>query len=100
MRPHNGAVEHRIFVVGIGGEMLEDLLPDPGFGPPSEPAMGILPVAQALRQIAPRDAGAVAIEHRLDEATIVLSGRANRGLSRCPRVINMWYRGFRRPSIG
>jgi len=55
--------------------MLEDLLPDPGFGPPSEPAMGILPVAQALRQIAPRDAGAVAIEHRLDEATIVLSGR-------------------------
>src|SRR5271169_6049433 len=23
-----------------------------------------------------------------------------RGLSRCPRVINMWYRGFRRPSIG
>src|SRR5271155_312680 len=61
----------------FGGEMLEDLLPDPGFGPPSEPAMGILPVAQALRQIAPRDAGAVAIEHRLDEATIVLSGRAN-----------------------
>src|SRR5271169_6640494 len=77
MRPHDGAVEHRIFVVGIGGQMLEDLLPDPGFGPPSEPAMGILPVAQALRQIAPRDAGAVAIEHRLDEATIVLSGRAN-----------------------
>src|SRR5271167_522017 len=77
MRPHNGAVEHRIFVVGIGGQMLEDLLPDPGFGPPSEPAMGILPVAQALRQITPRDAGAVAIEHCFDEATIVLSGRAN-----------------------
>ena len=77
MRPHDGAVEHRIFVVGIGGEMLEELLPDPGFGPPTEPAMGILPVAEARRQIAPRDASAVAIEHCFDESTIVLSGRAN-----------------------
>jgi hypothetical protein len=57
--------------------MLEDLLPDPGFGPPTEPVMGILPVAEALRQIAPWDAGPVAIEHSLDESTIVLSGRAN-----------------------
>jgi hypothetical protein len=35
-------------------------------------------VAQALRQIAPGDAGAVTIENRLDETPIVLRGHANR----------------------
>jgi hypothetical protein len=36
MGAHNGAVDHRVFVVGIGREMLENPLPDAGFGPPAE----------------------------------------------------------------
>jgi hypothetical protein len=70
---HDGAVDHRVFVVGIGGQMLEDLLPHPAFGPTAEPAMGVLPIAPSLRQIAPWGAGAVAVEHRLDESPIILS---------------------------
>jgi len=50
MRPPDSAVEHRIFVVGIGGEMLEDFLPDPGFGSPTEPAMGN-PVARSAGEL-------------------------------------------------
>jgi hypothetical protein len=75
--PDDGAVDHRVFVVGIGGQMLEDLLPDPALGPAAEPAMGVLPIAESLRQIAPRDAGAVAIENRFDESTIVLGSGAD-----------------------
>jgi hypothetical protein len=77
MRADYGAVDHRVFVVGVGGEMVEDLLPDPALGPAAEPTMGILPIAEALRQIAPWDAGAVTIEHRFDEAAIVLGSGAD-----------------------
>jgi hypothetical protein len=77
MRTHNGAVEHRVFVVGIGRQMLEDPLPDPGFGPPAEPPVHVFPVAETLRQIAPRDAGAIAIQDRLDEQAVVRRGHAD-----------------------
>src|SRR5215472_7383107 len=57
--------------------MLEDYLPDSALGPAAEPSMGILPIAESLRQIAPRDAGTIPIEHCFDEATIVLGGGAD-----------------------
>ena len=34
----------------------------------------VLPVAKPLRQIAPRNSGAVAVEHRFDESAIVVRG--------------------------
>src|SRR5215472_10740452 len=77
VRPNDRAVDHRIFVIGVGGQMLEDFLPDAGLAPAAEPLMGILPVAQSLRQITPGDAGAVAIEHRLYESTVVFGSHAD-----------------------
>jgi hypothetical protein len=77
MRPNDRAVDHRILVIGIGRQMLEDLLPDAGLSPAAEPLVGILPVAEALRQIAPGDPGSVAIEHRLDESTVVFGRHAD-----------------------
>jgi hypothetical protein len=71
MGTHNGAVDHRIFIVGVSGKMQEDLLPDTRFGPTAEALMHVLPVTEALRQIAPRHAGAVAVQHRLDEQPVV-----------------------------
>jgi len=41
------------------------------FGPPAEALMHILPMAEAHRQVAPRDAGAITIQHRLDEPPVV-----------------------------
>ena len=55
MSPHDGAVDHRVFVIAIGCQVRKDALPYAGFGPPAEPPVRILPVAEALRQIAPGD---------------------------------------------
>src|SRR6516162_2709186 len=77
MGAHAGAVNHRIFVVGLGGQMLEEALPHPFTGPAAELPVRVLPVAKPFRQIAPRNAGAVAVEHRFDESAIVVGGDAD-----------------------
>jgi len=74
MSPHDGAVDHRVFVIAIGCQVLKDALPYAGFGPAAEPPMRILPVAKALRQVAPWDPRTVPVQHRLDKATIVPGG--------------------------
>jgi hypothetical protein len=71
MSAHDSAVDHRIFVVRVGGEMLKNPLPDSGFRPPAEPPMHVLPVAEARRQVTPRTASAVTIENRLHENAVV-----------------------------
>ena len=53
VRPHDGAVNHRIFVVGVGGEVLEEALPHSFLGPTGDPLVGVLPIAKPLRQVAP-----------------------------------------------
>ena len=72
MGPHDGAVEHRVFVVGIAGKVFEQQLPHPVFGPAAVAAMGVLPVAESLRQVAPGNSGAIAIEHGFDKSPVVL----------------------------
>ena len=71
MGTHNGAVNHCTFIVGVSGEVLEDLLPDTRFGPSAEARMHVLPIAEALRQITLRHTGAITIQHRLDEQSVV-----------------------------
>ena len=71
MGAHDGAVEHRVFVVSIPCEMLENPLPDPRPGPAAEPPMHILPITEPLGQIAPGDAGTVAVKNGLDEQPII-----------------------------
>ncbi len=72
MGAHNGAVDHRVFVVGVGCEMPEHPLPYPGLGPAAEAPMRVFPIAEAFGQVAPRDARAIPIEYRLDELPVVL----------------------------
>jgi hypothetical protein len=74
---HDGAVNHRIFVVGLGGQVLEETLPHPFIGPAAEALVRVLPVAKRFWQIAPRNSGALAVEHRFDEAAIVIGGDAD-----------------------
>src|SRR5215471_8368645 len=74
MSPHDGAVDHRIFVIAIGCQVLKDALPDTGFGPAAEPPVRILPVTKALRQVAPWYSRTVPVQHRLDKPAIVTAG--------------------------
>ena len=88
MGAHNGAVDHRIFVVGICGEMLKYPLPHPAFGPTTEPQMDLCPVTEPLRQIAPWHAGTITVEHRLDEQPIVRRGHPHRAFASRQQVFD------------
>jgi hypothetical protein len=77
MRPHDGRVDHRVFIVGIVCQGLEDPLPNAALGPAAEARVHRLPGAEPFRQVAPGYAGAIAVEHRFDEQPIVLGGRAD-----------------------
>ena len=64
-------------VVVISGKMLEQSLPNRSLGPMAEPPVGVFPVTQALRQVAPGNAGTVAVENRFDKAAVVVGGDAD-----------------------
>lgn len=81
MRAHDGAVDHGVFVVGIGREMLEDPLPNAGFGPAVVAAVHVLPVAEPLGQVAPGDACPVSVEHSFHEQAVIGRGDPNRAFS-------------------
>jgi hypothetical protein len=83
----NGAVDDGVFVVRISGGMHEDLLQHPARGPTAEPPVRVLPVAKPLRQIAPRNAGTIAIEHRFNESAVVLSVDADMRDPRGRRIL-------------
>src|SRR4029077_11307662 len=78
---HNGAVDHRIFVVGVCGEMLKHPLPDTAFGPTAEPSVDLCPLTEPLRQIAPWHPGTIAVQHRLNEQSIVRRGHPDRAFA-------------------
>jgi DNA transformation protein and related proteins len=71
MSLHDGAVDHRVLVIAIGCQVLKDALPYAGFGPAAEPPVRILPVAEALRQVAP---WCSPVQNRLDKPKIVTGG--------------------------
>jgi hypothetical protein len=71
---HNGAVDHGVFIVGIGRQNLEHLLPHAARGPAGKPRMNLDRIAEAFRQVSPRNAGAIAVKHRLDKQPVVLAG--------------------------
>src|SRR5580693_528605 len=71
MSTHDGRIDHRVFVVGVLGQILEDPLPDAGLGPAGKARMNRLPVSEALRQVPPRHAGPISVQNRLNKQTIV-----------------------------
>ena len=68
---HDGGVDHHVFVVVIAGQEPENPLENAALGPSVEALIDDLPVAKALGQIAPRDAGAKPEENGFDEQAIV-----------------------------
>jgi hypothetical protein len=70
---HDGGVNHHVFVVVIAGQEPENPLGNAALGPSVEVLIDNLPVAKALGQIAPRDAGAKPEENGFDEQAIITS---------------------------
>ena len=88
MGAHNGAVDHRILVVGVCGEILKHPLPYTAFGPTAEPQVDLYPVAEPLRQIALRHPGTITIEHGLDEQPIISRGHPDRAFTPGQQVLD------------
>jgi hypothetical protein len=78
MGAHDGAVDHRIFVVGVCCEVLKDRLPHTSLSPAAEAPVHVLPVTEPLRYIAPWHPCPITIEHGLDEQSIVRCGHPDR----------------------
>ena len=68
---HDGGVDPHVFVVVIAGQELENPLENAALGPSVEALIDDLPVAEALGQIPPRDAGSKPEENGFDEQAIV-----------------------------
>jgi len=68
---HDGGVNHHVFVVMITGQEIENPLENAALGPSVEALIDDLPVAKALGQIAPRDAGAKLEKNGFDKQAIV-----------------------------
>src|SRR4051812_30321638 len=88
MGTHDGAVDHRVFIVGVVGKMLENPLPDAGSSPTAEAPMHVLPLTEALRKVTPRNTSPVTVEHGLDEEPVVRCGHANRSRPAWQKVLN------------
>jgi hypothetical protein len=88
MGAHDGAVDHRIFVVGVCGEMPKHPLPHTAFGPAAEPQVDLYPITEPRRQIAPRHSGTITVQHRLYEQPIVRRGHPDRAFSPGQQVLD------------
>jgi hypothetical protein len=64
MRPHDGAVQQGVFVVGIIRQLLEYILPYARFSPATEPGVNGFPRTKTRRPIAPRYFRAVTVGTR------------------------------------
>src|SRR4051812_5153134 len=86
MSAHDGAVDRRIFIVSLCGEVLEHAFPNAGDGPAAEASLHLDPIPKTLRQVTPRDPGPIAVEHSLDKQPIVPRCHTNRPLTARQKV--------------
>src|SRR4051812_31735622 len=78
MSAHDGAVDHRIFIVSLCGEVLEHAFPNAGDGPAAEASLHLDPIPKTLRQITPGNPGPIAVEHSFDKHPVVPRRHTNR----------------------
>jgi hypothetical protein len=73
MRTNDGRIDHLQGGVAqsASSERLKDHIPDAAVGPPSKLSKDRVPIAEFLRQVAPRCAGSHQPEHRIEHATMV-----------------------------
>ena len=88
MGAHDSGVERHILIVAIFRQSLEDTLENTALTPPSKARVGILPIAEALRKIAPRNACAIAVEHGLDKEAVVRRSPANMAFAAGKKILD------------
>lgn len=87
MGARDGAAGHRILSVASVAKYLKPS-PIPGFRPTAVLAIYVLPAAETVGQVAPRNAGPMTLNHRFDEQSVVARGRSNMALATRQQVTN------------
>jgi len=75
---HNGAVDHRVFIIRVGGQQGEDGNPYATLRPAAPSPVGIVPVVKTLGKFTPGDAGTVPMYRRIDEPAVINRGHTDR----------------------
>jgi hypothetical protein len=71
VRAHDGSINDHVFVVVFTRQQLENTLENSTLRPSTEALMHDLPIAKALREIPPGNAGSISVENGFDEQSIV-----------------------------
>jgi hypothetical protein len=75
---HNGAVDHRVFIVRIDNQQGKYSVPYATLGPAAPSPVCVVPIAKTLGQVTPGTTGAVPVYHRVDEPAVIDRGYADR----------------------
>jgi hypothetical protein len=75
-------------IVRVRRQYLENSFPNAALRPTTMTCVHLLPIAEPLRQIPPRNARPIAVEDRLDEQPIILGGRPNMAFTAWKQVFN------------
>ncbi|OUI85403.1 hypothetical protein HC62_11150 [Acetobacter tropicalis] len=87
MCPDNCAVDHHVFVVVISGQITKYPFDDAGFTPAGQTPVHVFPVPEMGRKVAPWNARAIAIKHRLHEQTVVRCSAADIAFSTGKKIL-------------
>ena len=88
MRPHDSGVDHHVLVVVIARQQPEKALENAALRPPIKALVDDLPIAETLWQIAPGNAGTIAVNNGFDEQPIVRRGAADMPLATGEKILD------------
>ena len=88
MGAHDGGVDHHVFVIPFARQQLENALENPALRPPAETLIDDFPIAEALGQIAPRNASPISIQNGFDEQPIIRRGAADMALPAGEKILD------------
>ena len=71
MCAHDGGVDHHVLTIVVARQQLENALENSALRPSAKALMDDLPIPKTLRQIAPGNAGAIAVQNGFDKQPIV-----------------------------
>ena len=88
MSAHDGGVNHHVFVVVVTRQQLKNALENPALRPPAEALMNDLPIPEALGQVAPGNAGSIAVQNSFDEQPIIRRSAAHMSFAARQKILD------------
>jgi len=88
MGPNDGCVDHRVFVVRILAQMLQNLLPHAALRPARKPRMHHAEVPEPLRKVSPWNTRSITVQNRFHKQPVVSRRTAFRPYSPWQQILD------------